>query len=58
GVSKAGYEARFGEPMENRFGMVIEQEKAKGMLEVIDGHLRLTKQALPLGNEVFARFLD
>lgn len=58
GVSKAGYEARFGEPMENRFGMVIEQEKAKGMLEEIDGHLRLTKQALPLGNEVFARFLD
>jgi oxygen-independent coproporphyrinogen-3 oxidase len=57
GVSIRGFEDRFGETLDKVFGTVIEAEKAKGMLEEVDGHLRLTKQALPLGNEVFARFL-
>ncbi|MET3290129.1 UNVERIFIED_CONTAM: oxygen-independent coproporphyrinogen-3 oxidase [Brevibacillus sp. OAP136] len=57
GVDIAQFERRFGEPMTQKFGAVIEAEKAKGMLEESYGYLRLTQQALPLGNEVFAKFL-
>ncbi|CAJ1003255.1 MULTISPECIES: radical SAM family heme chaperone HemW [Brevibacillus] len=57
GVNLARFAERFGVTAEQVFGPVIDEEVAKGMLERVDGHLRLTKQALPLGNEVFARFL-
>ncbi len=57
GVDLLTFEQRFGEPVDRVFGDVIREEKAKGMLEEHAGCLRLTEQALPLGNEVFARFL-
>lgn len=57
GVDLNRFAERFGVTAEQEFGEIIESEIAKGNLERVDGHLRLTKQALPLGNEVFARFL-
>ncbi|MGD8189008.1 radical SAM family heme chaperone HemW [Brevibacillus ginsengisoli] len=57
GVDLARFAKRFGRTMEQEFGEIVEEEIVKGMLEIHDGFLRLTKKALPLGNEVFARFL-
>lgn len=57
GVDLARFAARFGVSAHEIFGSIIEEEIAKGMLEEEAGFLRLTKQGLPLGNEVFARFL-
>ncbi|WP_019119959.1 radical SAM family heme chaperone HemW [Brevibacillus massiliensis] len=57
GVDKARFAARFGRTIEAEFGSIVAEELAKGMLEETASHLRLSKRALPLGNEVFARFL-
>jgi len=57
GVDLQRFSERFGVTVEQEFGDVVREEIAKGMLEQADRHLRLTKKALPLGNEVFARFL-
>lgn len=57
GVDLARFEQRFGRTVEQEFGVIVDEEIAKGMLAIQDGFLRLTKKALPLGNEVFARFL-
>ncbi|MFD2369736.1 radical SAM family heme chaperone HemW [Brevibacillus sp. GCM10020057] len=57
GVELERFAQRFGVSVHDIFGKIIEEEVAKGMLEERDGFLRLTKRGLPLGNEVFARFL-
>jgi len=57
GVELARFANRFGANTKEVFGEVIQEEIDKGMLEEVDGFLRLTKKGLPLGNEVFARFL-
>lgn len=57
GLDLARFERRFGLTVEQEFGEIVKEEIAKGMLVEQDGYLRLTKTALPLGNEVFARFL-
>jgi len=57
GVDQERFAERFGVSVCEVFGKIIEEEIAKGMLEARDGCLRLTKKGLPLGNEVFARFL-
>ncbi|GED31341.1 radical SAM family heme chaperone HemW [Brevibacillus centrosporus] len=57
GVGLERFSERFGVSVRQVFGNIIEEEIAKGMLEEEHGHLRLTKKGLPLGNEVFARFL-
>jgi oxygen-independent coproporphyrinogen-3 oxidase len=57
GVDLDRFAARFGVKAEEEFADVIADETAKGMLEQVGRHLRLTRKALPLGNEVFARFL-
>jgi oxygen-independent coproporphyrinogen-3 oxidase len=57
GVELARFERRFGRTVEQEFGGIVQEEMAKGMLEEANGFLRLTKKGLPLGNEVFARFL-
>jgi len=57
GVDLRRFEQRFGRTAEHEFGEIIAEEEAKGMLEEVNHHLRLTDKALPLGNEVFARFL-
>lgn len=57
GVELARFADRFGKTVDAEFGPIVAEEKAKGMLEEQEGFLRLTKKAIPLGNEVFARFL-
>jgi oxygen-independent coproporphyrinogen-3 oxidase len=57
GVELARFEQRFGKTVEQEFGEIVEEEIVRGMLEKTNGFLRLTKKGLPLGNEVFARFL-
>lgn len=57
GVDLAAFADRFGVAADQVFGKIIEEELQRGMLEEKDGSLRLTKKGLPLGNEVFARFL-
>ena len=57
GVDLERFAKRFGSTVEDVFGQIVKEEIAKGMLQEQDGFLKLTKQGLPLGNEVFARFL-
>lgn len=57
GVDLNRFKQLFGRTVEEEFGTIVKEEKDKGMLEEIEGFLRLTKKGLPLGNEVFARFL-
>lgn len=57
GVDADRFQRRFGISLMEQFGRIIEEETAKGMLEWEAGRVRLTRKALPLGNEVFARFL-
>ncbi|CAM5793794.1 radical SAM family heme chaperone HemW [Brevibacillus borstelensis] len=57
GIDAEQFSRRFGKTIMEEYGRIIEEEVAKGMLEWSDGRLRLTRTALPLGNEVFARFL-
>jgi oxygen-independent coproporphyrinogen-3 oxidase len=57
GVNLARFAQRYGRTVWQEFGEVVSQQIAKGMLEEADGHLRLTRKGLPLGNEVFMQFL-
>ncbi|EST56413.1 coproporphyrinogen III oxidase [Brevibacillus panacihumi W25] len=57
GVDLGRFAKRFGADAREVFGEVIREEIEKGMLEEQGGFLRLTRKGLPLGNEVFARFL-
>jgi len=57
GVDLQRFSERFGRTVQQEFGEIVERQKEQGMLEEIDGFLRLTERALPLGNEVFASFL-
>lgn len=57
GVDADRFQRRFGISLMEQFGRIIEEETAKGMLEWEASRVRLTRKALPLGNEVFARFL-
>lgn len=57
GVDLARFANRFGVAAQDVFGKIMREEMEKGMLEEKGGYLRLTEKGLPLGNEVFARFL-
>ena len=57
GVNLARFAEKFGVSAREVFGQIMDEEIEKGMLEETDGYLRLTKKGIPLGNEVFVRFL-
>jgi oxygen-independent coproporphyrinogen-3 oxidase len=57
GVDRAGYEARFGEPVEASFGPVLRDLEAGGLIESNGERIRLTRQAYLISNRVFVRFL-
>ncbi|GAB6933185.1 radical SAM family heme chaperone HemW [Calditerricola satsumensis] len=57
GVSHARFRRRHGVAMEAVFGPVIAELVGKGLLERDARGVRLTRDGLLLGNEVFARFL-
>jgi oxygen-independent coproporphyrinogen-3 oxidase len=57
GVSEKEFERRFGHTMESVFTPAIMRLTQAGLLEIRDGHLRLTERGRLLGNEAFAAFI-
>lgn len=57
GLSRQAYEARFGEPIDGRFGEVIAQLVAEGLLTEREGHIVLAPSARLISNRVFQAFL-
>ena len=58
GLSVTGFEERFGrDPME-LYGPQVRELQQDGLLEHVDGVLRLTGKGCLLANQVFMRFLD
>lgn len=57
GVSKARFAQKFACPLHTVYGATIRQFVAKGYLEEDAQHIRLTKQGMFVGNEVFEGFL-
>lgn len=57
GVDLAGFAARFGASADDAFGPAIAKHEALGLLERVEGRLRLTDRGLLLSNEVFVDIL-
>jgi oxygen-independent coproporphyrinogen-3 oxidase len=57
GVWLAGLSERFGVDVGERFGGETRELEALGLLESVDGQIRLTERGRLLGNEAFQRFL-
>jgi oxygen-independent coproporphyrinogen III oxidase len=57
GVSLDAMGKRFGVNLNQRFRPAILETEALGLLESVDGQIRLTERGRLLGNEVFQRFL-
>lgn len=57
GVSVDGFRARFGKEPHEFYGDKLAEPVAAGLLETVDGQLRLTPRGRMLGNEVFERLL-
>ena len=57
GVALAAFAQRFGQPLDERFGREIRQLTARGLVEITDGRLRLTRDGRLLGNQVFREFV-
>jgi oxygen-independent coproporphyrinogen-3 oxidase len=57
GVSAARFQARFGCSPEAVYGPAIARLAAQGLLIEEDGYIRLTREALPVANVVFAAFV-
>jgi oxygen-independent coproporphyrinogen-3 oxidase len=57
GVDLARYESRCHISVFDLFPEV-ERHLADGLLEIVDGHLRLTPRGIRLGNLVFMTFLE
>ncbi|BAU27171.1 oxygen-independent coproporphyrinogen-3 oxidase [Aneurinibacillus soli] len=57
GVDEAVFSERFGVPLTHVFGDSMADLIEMGLLMRVDGRVCLTKKGIPLGNEVFARFL-
>ena len=57
GVSTEALELRFGVDVSERYRREIGDLEALGLLESLDGRVRLTKRGRLLGNEAFQRFL-
>lgn len=57
GVSYAGFEKRFHTPLDAVFGKQIKKLCDQGLLEVVEGRVRLTRRGRLLGNRVFIEFV-
>lgn len=57
GIDLADFQARYGEPPENRYGEKIGLLKKEGLLTERSGHLMMTARGAALGNLVFEEFL-
>ena len=57
GVALAAFAQRFGPPLDEPLGREIRQLTARGLVEITDGRLRLTRDGRLLGNQVFREFV-
>ena len=57
GVDLADFERRYCQPLESVFAGRLRDARAAGLVETVEGRLRLTEQGTLLGNEVFAALL-
>ena len=57
GVAFEAFAQRFGRSLDGRFGNEIRRLTARGLVEVVDGRLRLTRDGRLLGNQVFREFV-
>lgn len=57
GIDLEVFKGRFGVGIETAFPDAVSELTEKGLLEITQGHLRLTKQGLLLLNEVSVRFV-
>jgi len=57
GIRRSDFEEQFGEPIEARFGEILDRLSEKGLLESTDKGYRLAKEAVPLANVVFGEFI-
>jgi oxygen-independent coproporphyrinogen-3 oxidase len=57
GVELADFERRYGQSLESVFAERLREARAVGLVETVEGRLRLTEQGTLLGNEVFAALL-
>ncbi|WP_211653980.1 radical SAM family heme chaperone HemW [Planococcus alpniumensis] len=57
GVNMAHFEEKFGSPLEQVYGEILQNEKMKGNLAVERGYVKLTQKGRFVGNEVFEQFL-
>lgn len=57
GVELAHFGEKFGTPLEQVYGDILEKERAKGNLAVEQGYVKLTEKGRFVGNEVFEQFL-
>ncbi len=57
GVNLADFCQRFGIGMTEVFARQVRELEKKGLVELVDGYLRLTGKGLPLANQVFAEFV-
>ncbi|MBP1930506.1 radical SAM family heme chaperone HemW [Ammoniphilus resinae] len=58
GISKREFFKRYGKLIEDVFGKQITNLEKLGLLEQVGDRVRLTEKGIPLGNEVFMRFLE
>ena len=56
GIGVGDFERRFDVPPAQAYGETIDELTSLGLLEAVDGRLRLTPRGRMLGNEVFSRF--
>ena len=56
GIEIKGFAARFDARPTDVYGEEIDDLHSLGLLETVEGRLRLTDRGRPLGNEVFSRF--
>jgi len=52
------FQSRFGVPVEAVYKLTLEKLSRLKLVEIAEGHLRLTREGLYLANEVFMEFLD
>ncbi len=57
GLEIASFQSRFGVDFMRVFGRAVEETMALGLIEQVDGWLRVRDEAVLLGDEAFVRFL-
>jgi len=58
GLDLRGFEAKFGQSLDDAFDGLVSQLAEWGLLSVVDSSLRLTKKGYFLSNQVFYRFME